>query len=325
MNPPIPPDLSDVLEARKRIAPFLPRTPFRRYPSLESELGCQVFVKHENHNPTGAFKVRGGIALVSKLQPHEKKSGVISASTGNHGQSIAHAGSLFGVKTTIVVPEAANPTKIAAIRTLGAEVIHRGVDFDEARQHVEELSREKGYRYIHSANEPLLIAGVATYALEMLEAEPDLDTVLVPVGGGSGAAGCGLVMKALAPRVQVIGVQAAGAPAAYLSWKEGQAKEAGCSTFAEGLATRASFELTQGMLREHLDDFVLVGEEELRGAILLYLEKTGALAEGAGAAPLAAAVKLRERLQSKKVGLVLSGGNLSLEKLRWVLGSGNSE
>lgn len=223
------------------------------------------------------------------------------------------------MKTTIVVPEDSNPTKIAAIRTLGAEVLHHGADFDEAREHVEELSKKRGYRYVHSANEPLLIAGVATYALEMLEAEPDLDTVLVPVGGGSGAAGCGLVMKTLAPHVQVIAVQAEAAPAAYLSWREGQLKKAECSTFAEGLATRTGFDLTQGMLRQYLDDFILVGEEELRGAILLFLEKTGTLAEGAGAAPLAAAVKLRERLQSKKVGLVLSGGNLSLEKLRWAL------
>lgn len=314
-----PPNLSDVLEARKRLAPFLGNTPFRRHRSLENELGCEVFVKHENHNPTGSFKVRGGISLVSQLGPDEKSSGIISASTGNHGQSIALAGSIFGVKTTIVVPEESNPTKIAAIRTLGAEVIHHGADFDEARKHVEELSKKRGARYIHSANEPLLIAGVATYALEMLEAEPDLDVVLVPVGGGSGAAGCSLVMKTLAPHVQVIAVQAEAAPAAHLSWKEGRLKEARCSTFAEGLATRAGFELTQRMLREYLDDFVLVGEEELRDAILTYLEKTGTLAEGAGAASLAAAVKIRDRLQSKKVGLVLSGGNLSVEKLRRTL------
>ncbi len=316
------PAFKDVLQARAVVGRYLPRTPLYHYPSLSKLLGCDVYVKHENHQPVGAFKVRGGINLLSSLSQEERQRGVIAASTGNHGQSVAYAGRLFGVRAVIVVPEGANPGKLEAMRNLGAEVIFHGQDFDDARLHAERLADDRGYRYIHSANEPLLIAGVGTYALEILEEQPDMEVIIVPVGGGSGASGTSMVAKTISPQIEVIGVQAEKAPAAYLSWKEKRPVEAKMETFAEGLATRVSFELTQGILGDLLDDFILVSEEELLQAIVLLLEKTHNLAEGAGSASLAAALKIQDRLRGRKVALILSGGNLSLEKLREALVTG---
>ena len=314
-----PPTFQDVLKARQVVGRYLPRTPLHFYPALSDLLGCQVYVKHENHQPVGAFKVRGGVYLVSQLSEEERRRGVIAASTGNHGQSVAYAGRLFGVRAIIGVPEGANPGKVAAMRALGAEVRFHGADFDAAREYVERLAAEEGYRYIHSGDEPHLIAGVGTYALEILEDLPDVETIIVPVGGGSGAAGVCTVVKTLNPAVEVIAVQAAAAPAAYRSWRAKKLVEDKMETFAEGLATRTAFALPQRILWEHLDDFALVSEDELRQAIVLMLEQTHNLAEGAGAASLAAAVRLKARLAGRKVALVLSGGNLSVEKLRWAL------
>lgn len=315
------PTFQDVLKAKAIIASYLSRTSLYRYPSLCQLLGCEVYVKHENHQPVGAFKVRGGINLMSQLSDDERRRGVIAASTGNHGQSVAYAARLFGVGATIVVPEGANPGKVDAMRGLGAHIIFHGRDFDQAREHCEALAAERGYRYVHSGNERLLIAGVATETLEILEDQPDIEVIIVPIGGGSGAAAACIVAKAINPAIQVIGVQAEKAPAAYRSWKERQLVEDKMETAAEGLATRTAFALPQSILWDLLDDFVLVSEEEIYRAIVLYLEKTHNLAEGAGAAPLAAAMKMQEKLQGRKVALVLSGGNLSLDQLRVALGS----
>jgi len=313
------PSIEDVLSARRTVAKFLPRTPLCDYPRLSEFLGCKAYVKHENHQPVGAFKVRGGIYLMSRLSEDERRRGVIAASTGNHGQSVAYAAHLFDAQAIIGVPKNANLDKVAAIRALGAQVLSHGPDFDAAREHVEQLAREKGYRYVHSGNEPDLIAGVGTYALEILEDLPDVDVIVVPVGGGSGAAGVCTVVKALKPSVEVIAVQATAAPAAYKSWRAKKLVEDRMETFAEGLATRTAFALPQRILWENLDDFVLVSEQEIRRAILLLLQHTHSLAEGAGAAPLAAALKLKERLRGRNVVLVLSGGNLSLDTLTEVL------
>jgi len=314
-----PPTFQDVLKARQVVRRYLLRTPLHFYPALSDLLGCQVYVKHENHQPVGAFKVRGGVYLTSQLSEDERRRGMITASTGNHGQSIAYAGRLFGVRAVIGVPEGANPGKVAAMRALGADVRFHGADFDAAREYVERLAADEGFRYVHAGNEPHLIAGVGTYALEILEDLPDVETILVPVGGGSGAAGICTVVKAAKPTVEVIGVQAAAAPAAYKSWKAKRLVEDRMETFAEGLATRTAFSLPQRILWQHLDDFVLVSEEDMRQAIVLMLEQTHNLAEGAGAAAMAAAVNLKERLAGRKVAVVLSGGNLSVEKLRWAL------
>ncbi|HEX8499774.1 MAG TPA: threonine/serine dehydratase [Pyrinomonadaceae bacterium] len=313
------PVYTDVLRARRAVAPYLAPTPLRNYPALDRLLGARVFVKHENLQPTGAFKVRGGVNLVSRLSGEERAAGVVTASTGNHGQSIAYAARLFGVKATCVVPVGANPLKVEAMRDFGAEVIFHGADFDEARGHCERLARESGARYVHSANEPLLVAGVATHTLEIFEEQPETEVVFVPVGGGSGAAGACLVAKTVRPDAKVIAVQAEKAPAAHNSWRERRLLEAGMETEAEGLATRVAFELTQRMLWEMLDDFLLVSEEEMRQAVRLYAETARTLAEGAGAAALAGALKARPACAGRTVALVLSGGNATVEQLRRAL------
>ncbi len=273
------PDLADVLAARQRIAPYLRPTALYRYPALDAMTGAQLWVKHENHQPVGAFKVRGGVNLVSQLRADERRRGVIAASTGNHGQSVAYAANLFGVPAMICVPEQANPVKVESMRALGAEVVSAGRDFDEAREQCEKLATEHGYRYVHSGNEPALIAGVATGTMEILDDQPDIEVIVVPVGGGSGAAGACVVAKAVRPSIEVIGVQSEAAPAAYRSWQAGTLVEDTTSTFAEGLATRTAFELPQRILRELLDDFVLVSEDALRTATRLMIEKTRNLVE----------------------------------------------
>ncbi len=244
---------------------------------------------------------------------------MITASTGNHGQSIAYAARLFGVRATICVPEDANPVKVASIRGLEAELIFHGRDFDEAREHAEALAREHGYRYVHSGNEPLLIAGVGTETLEILEEQPELDVVVVPIGGGSGAAGACIVAKTLNPSVRVIGVQSDAAPAAFRSWRERRLVEDRTKTIAEGLATRTAFELPQRILWRWLDDFVLVSDDEIRAAQAVMIEATRNLIEAAGAAPLAAALQLGPQLASKRVALIASGGNATRAQLLEVL------
>src|SRR6202451_4220884 len=273
------PDLADVLAARQRIAPYLRPTPLYRYPALDAMTGARLRVKHENHQPVGAFKVRGGVNLVSQLSEDERRRGVIAASTGNHGQSVAYAADLFGVRAVICMPERCNPVKVESMRALGAEVIFHGRDFDEAREHCEKLATEHGYRYIHSGNEPDLVAGVASYTLEILEAQPGIEVIVVPVGGGSGAAGACLVAKAVRPSVQVIGVQSEAAPAAQRSWQARALRAGTNSTLAEGLATRTAFELPQKILWEKLDDFVLVSENALQEAARVMIEKTPNLVE----------------------------------------------
>src|SRR5580692_3053066 len=212
-------------------------------------------------------------------------------------------------------PDQANPVKVESMRALGAEVVYYGRDFDESREHCEKLATEHGYRYIHSGNEPSLIAGVATGTVEILEAQPDTEVIVVPVGGGSGAAGACVVAKAVRPSIEVIGVQSEAAPAAYRSWRAGTLVEDATSTFAEGLATRTAFELPQQILRDLLDDFVLVSEDALKAATRMMIEKTRNLVEPAGAAALAAVLGAPERFAGRKVVIICSGGNISPAQL----------
>ena len=315
MDWPIP-TFADVLQARRQIRPHLGVTPLYAYPALSRLVGADVWVKHENHQPVGAFKVRGGVNLVSQLSPEARRQGVIAASTGNHGQSIAYAARLFGVRAIICVPDGANPVKVEAMRDLGAEVVFHGRDYDDAREYCERLAEDEGYRYIHSGNEPLLIAGVATQTLEILEERPGVEVIIVPVGGGSGAAGACIAAKAIRPDLQVIGVQSAAAPAAYRSWRARRLVEDAMETFAEGLATRTAFELPQRILWTQLDDFILVSDEEIRQAQRMMIEKTRNLVEAAGAAPLAASLRLKDRVAGRTLALICSGGNVSPQQLR---------
>jgi threonine dehydratase len=313
------PTLKDVYAARPRVYGVLKPTPLMRHPLLTADTGLDIYVKHENHNPTGAFKIRGGLNLVGSVSAEERR-GLISASTGNHGQSIALACQRAGVPCTIVVPSGNNPDKNAAMRAFGAEVIEFGRDFDEAREHVEERARERRLRYVHSANEPLLLAGVGTYALEIFEELPDADVILVPIGGGSGACGCSIVRTGIGSRAAIIGVQAERADAFARSWRT-RTRVVGTSadTFAEGMATRVTFDLTFDILQRELADIVTLSEEEIAEGVRLALRTTHNLAEGAGAASIAAAKKLGSRLAGKKVVCVMSGGNIDAATLKKVL------
>jgi threonine dehydratase len=313
------PTLADVESARDVIAPYLRPTPLLAHAGLRELLGTDVLVKHDNHLPTGAFKVRGGVNLVAQAEPDELGRGLIAASTGNHGQSVAYAGKLLGARVIVCVPVKANPAKVHAIRALGAEIVEHGRDFDDAREHCEALAAEHGYRYVHSGNEPRLIAGVGTQTLEILAEHPDVDVIVIPIGGGSGAAGACIVSKAVRPACKVIGVQSAAAPAAFKSWETRSIRQDRMGTAAEGLATRVGFELPQEILWKHLDDFVLVGEEEIFEATRVMIEHTRNLVEGAAAAPLAAALRLRDQLAGKRVVLVCSGGNITIAQLRQLL------
>ncbi len=317
------PTFQDVLRARTVVRRYLEPTPLVSRPALDELLGFHAFLKCENLQPIGAFKIRGGLYLMSRLSEAERARGVVTASTGNHGQSIAYAAREFGVRAVVYAPEGANPGKVAAMKRLGAEVVLTGRDFDEARLASEKRATGDGMRFIHSANEPDLIAGVGTYALEIIEAVPDIDTVIVPIGAGSGVCGTLTVMKTINPNIRVIGVQTTHMDAVYRSWKEGRlvSLDEGM-TFADGLATRVAFELPMSIINEKIDDIRLVTDGDLCRSIALLLEDAHLVAEGAGAASLAAAIQLRDQLAGQKVALIVSGGNITLDTLRWAISTG---
>lgn len=310
------PTYQDIQRALPVVRRFLTPTLLFDWPLLAQRLGMRLFLKHENHQPTGAFKVRGGVYLVSRLSAEERQRGVIGCSTGNHGQSLAFAGRALGVACTIVVPAGNNLGKNASIRALGADLIEHGRDFDEAKAHCEQLAAERGCRYVHSANEPDLIAGVGTMALEVFEKLPAPDVILVPIGLGSGICGTALVAAELSPRTRIIGVQAVGASAVAESWRSGRAvTHPSVTTVAEGLATRAPAEMTLDIMRRLVHDIVLVEDHEMLEALQWILEGTHNLTEPAGAAATAAAWKLRAELAGKTVVAVVSGANCDLQML----------
>ena len=309
------PVFQDVLDARRVIQPHIYRTPLRRYPALSGLIGAEVWVKHENFQVAGSFKVRGGLNLVARTTEAERARGFITASTGNHGQSVAFAAGVYGSKATVVVPEGANPIKVSAMRALGARVLHHGPVFDSAREHAEQMAIEDELRYVHPANEPLLIAGVATYSLEVHEDIGGIDYLIVPLGAGSGVSGACIVSDAVSPSTKVIAAQSAGAPSAYLSWKRGDLVNAQMETEAEGLATSSSYELPQAILRKSLHDFILVSDQRIKEAAGRFIEGTRSLIEYAGAASLGAAMEMKETLKGKKVVLIASGANASMQQL----------
>src|SRR6266850_66241 len=313
----LPPNFEDILAAREFIAQYLPKTPLVRVEKLSERLGCDYYVKLENLQPTGAFKVRGGVNLVGTAPEQERRAGLVSASTGNHGQSIAYAGRLFGAKVIIYAPaEQVNESKMQAMRELGAEVRLHGRDFDEARIEAERVAHAEGRRFVHSANEAKLIAGVGTIGLEIFDDLPDVDVIIAPAGGGSCASGNCIVAKRLNPKVRVIAVQSERAPAMWHAWRDRKLDPySSMETEHEGLATRVPFEMTMKILWDLLDEFVLVSDEEINEAIRLLAQHGKQIAEGAGAASLAAAIKLREQLEGKKVVGILTGGNIPLDRL----------
>ena len=322
MAPPWPITFDDVLQARARLAPYLTPTPLRRYPLVDELMGrgTSLLIKHENHQPTGSFKVRNGLSFMTGLTARDRERGVVAASTGNHGQGIAHAASLLGVRATICVPVGNNPEKNAAMRGWGAMVVEEGRDYDESVEVMLRIAREQDMVVAHSTNDARVVAGAATLSLEMLEQSGGLDAIAMAVGGGSQSVGALTVARELAPRMKVYGAQAAGASAIHDSWHaRSPVRTERANTFAEGVATRQPYELTFATLVEGLAGFITVTDAELAEAIRIILKLTHNLVEGAGAVGLAAALKFRDELRGMRVGLVFSGGNLDTAVLQRIL------
>ncbi len=301
--------LADVLAARDTIARHLPPTPMWSYPMLDTQVGATVHVKHENVQPVGAFKVRGGLHLLATMSPEDRSRGLVTYSTGNHAQSLAYAGRVFGVATTVVMPAAASPTKAETVRALGGAVVLQGADLEAAQRHAEELAVSAGSRLVSPGDTPELLAGVGTVALEIFEAQPDLDALLVPVGSGTGASAACVVARELAPRCRVIGVQSAASPAGHDSWVAGECLRRPNRTRVDGLATGRGYEVPQRLLRELLADFLLVTDEQIADAQRLLARHAHTLAEGAGAAALAGLLSRPELFAGRRVAVVCSGGN----------------
>lgn len=317
----MPVNFKDILRAWPIVHRYIPRTPLYRYTLLSARLGFDAFVKHENHTPIGAFKVRGGVNLFANLTDSQRARGVVTATRGNHGLSVAWSASTFGSRAVIYVPKGNNPEKNAIMEALGAEVVVHGRDFDEAREEAEAHARNELLRYVHPANEPLLIAGVGTYAMEVAEDLPDADVIIVPIGGGSLISGTVVALRTLRPDIEIIGVQAERAAPMVRSLEAGRIVSVeSADTFADGLATRCAFELPFEIISGKLDQTVLVTEDEMREAVRIALETTHNVAEGAAAAAYAAAYKLRKQLVRKKVVIVHSGHNIDRNTLRWSIG-----
>ena len=313
------PNVNDIKKSHNAISKHVLRTPVRHYPVLSELLDADVWVKHENFQLLGAFKVRGGINLVSKTSSEDRSRGFVTASSGNHGQSIAYASRTFGAECTVVLPEGPNPIKAQNIAFLGANLIFHGDVFERSREYAEELAEKDGSRFVCAANTPELIEGVGTYTLEIYEDLNDIDVIIVPIAAGSGAAGACIVTDSVSPSTKVIGVQAANAPAAYHAWESGIIRTYPMTTVAEGLATESAYELTMGILRTRLKQFELVEDSHILQAIKLYIHATRTLVEHAGASTLAAALNIKEQLRGKRVVFVASGGNVTVDQLKSVL------
>lgn len=312
----------DVERARARLTPHLTPTPLRRYPLLDEAAGLTLFAKHENHQPTGSFKVRNGLSFMTSLTPAERKRGVVAASTGNHGQGIAFGAALVGTTATICVPRGNNPEKNAAMRAWGAAVVEAGRDYDDSLRAMQRIAAEEGRVVAHSTNDPRIIAGAGTMTLEILEQAGDkgIDALVLAVGGGSQAVGALTVARRLAPRLEVYGVQAEGAAAQHDSWHARAPRTTErADTFAEGVATRTTYDLTFPALVEGLAGFVTLTDAEIAEGVRLILATTHNLVEGAGAMGVMGAVKLRERLTGKRVAVAFCGGNLDSSVLRRIL------
>jgi len=317
-----PVDLDAITAARDRIRPFVPVSPFRSYPVLDADVGhdVRVVVKHENFNPTNSFKVRNAFSLLTAMSDDERQRGIVAATRGNHGLGLAYAGKTFGVPVTICVPLGNNPDKNAAMRGLGARLIEQGRDYDESLTVADQIVRDEGAHLAHSTNNPHIIAGAGTMSLEIAEQDPAIDALVIAVGGGSQAVGAMTVMRAMRPHVRVYAVQAAGAAATHLAWHAGEPRVTErAETFADGLATRSTYALTFGALREGLADFITVTDAEIAAALRLLLRATHSMVEGAGATGMAGLLALRERLAGQRVGIVMSGGNIDEATLRRVL------
>jgi threonine dehydratase len=313
------PDATELLKARAFIERNYLRTALRPAPLLSREHGCEVFVKCENHGPVRSFKARGALYRLSQLSPEQRLRGVVTASTGNHGQGMALAGRLLGVPTTVVVPEGTPAIKSDNIRFLGAELRIAGADLAAAEAEMRAIATATGRLIVEDGEDAALMAGAGTIAWEILDQLPDAGAIVVPVGGGNLIAGTALVAKWLRPDIRIVGVQSEAAPAVYESWRNGSPTAARCETFAGGLATSRPGALAFSVLKERVDSMLLVSEDALRRAVVTALAATGEVVEGAGAAPFAGLAAAAPALAGRKVVLLLSGGNLPIEELRELL------
>jgi threonine dehydratase len=314
-------DLQQLERALDIVGAAMPPTPAHLWPLLSERLGATAIVKHENHTPTGAFKVRGGLVYVDRLKrerPHT--TGLISATRGNHGQSLAFAASRYRVPVTIFVPHGNSVEKNRAMQAFGADLVEYGEDFQSAREEAGRRARLSGLEFVPSFH-PDLVLGVATYALELLRKVPDLDVLYVPVGQGSGICGCILARGLLGLATEIVGVQSTEAPSYALSFAAGTAVTTETSnTFADGLATRVPDTDALAIIRKGASRIVQVTDNEIRVAITALWTDTHNLAEGAGAAALAAALQDKPKIRGKRVGLILSGGNIDFDLFnRWVV------
>ena len=318
----MPPTLVEMRDALAIIRRYLPsQTPLVFAPALSECLGADIWLKWEFSNPIGAFKLRGGLNLMASLAADDCKA-VVTASTGNHGQSIAYAAELFDIPATIFLPENGNPDKAASIERLGAKLQYVGANFDACREAAIEYSNKFHGRYIHPANEPKLISGVGTAALEIFEQDgqlEDVDLVIVPVGGGSGVCGWILARDELSASTKIWGTQSAQSNAAYESWISGKLVTRPNLTTSEGLSTGEGYSLTQEIMRNGLDDFILADDSEIDDAVGVMLETQHVLLEPAGAAALAAAIRAKEKIKSQRVVLVCSGSNISRAQLKKII------
>lgn len=313
-------NLTGAFAARGIVYKYIHRTNLTHYAELSRLLGCQAFVKHENHHPTGSFKIRGALNFFHHMSREELEAGILVATRGNHGLAMAWAGQWFHVPCTVVVPQGNNPEINRTIESYGAELIIHGEDFYDAQSYCEELVDSAGYYYVQQGNEPEILNGLATMGLEIMEDLPDADVIVCPIGGGAGCASILKTVRAIRPDVEIIGVEPANVPSFYTSWKQGQIVTLDeAHTIADGLAARSVFQLPYVILRDKINDVILLTEDEIREGIRMAITATHNLAEAAGAVSLMAAYKIKDRLAGKKVVMIMSGGNISMESLKTVL------
>lgn len=309
--------------ARDRLAGVARRTPLDYSTTFSEMTGNKVFLKYENMQKTGSFKIRGAYNKVMSLSQEERARGVIAASAGNHAQGVAYAAARAGIHCTVVMPAGAPISKVMATQEYGAQVVLAGGGYDEAYHLAEEMHKKSGAAFVHGFNDPQVIAGQATVGLELLEELPDVDAVLVPVGGGGLIAGIAYALKKLKPAVRIIGVQAEGAPAMYRSFQADRLqKVAGAGTFADGIAVREPGDISFALIRRYVDLMVTVNDEEIASAILMLLERSKTVVEGAGAAGLAALIHAQVNLKNVHAAIILSGGNIDVNMLSMIIERG---
>ena len=314
-------NLTRTFMAKSVVEKYLHRTNLTYYSELSRLIGCEAFVKHENHNPTGSFKIRGALNFFHHMSREELETGILVATRGNHGLAMAWAGQWFHVPCTVVVPEGNNPEINRTIESYGAEVIVHGEDFYDAQSYCEELVDSAGYYYVQQGNEPEILNGLATMGLEILEDLPEVDTIICPIGGGAGCASILKTARAIRSDIEIIGVEPQNVPSFYNSWKKGEIVTLDeAHTIADGLAARSVFHLPYVILRDGIRDVVLLSEDEIMEGIRMALTTTHNLAEAAGAVSLMAAYKIKDRLTGKKVVMIMSGGNINMETLKVAVG-----